>query len=464
MKKTVFILIVAVLLFASGCSSLSTWVRSNFEGVPVWVYEPQVSRDQTAFVGRGTAETETRARVLAYESVLRQISDSIGEDVVGTYIAELSTRDSIETYLLRITQEFVKQEETTITVFFLAVADKEVLERARTDAEVQLLESQRQMDRLSRDGAQAFRENRDMEAAGKYLQIATIADALPVERGRQQYDDAMKRVREIISVLRLTVSEGDPTVPTTVVTLRRGTRSLSPRVEQAAVVAFSTARDGMGESYRDTQRFVTDSSGQFTFTPNNPTLLGRGIIEFEVDFSSSLEQIRDLNPEVFTEFSQIIEEKRIQYPYSRVSILGAQSLLVAMSEYSLQGTRLGSSSAGRALAGELSKDGLRVVLTQAPRPEDDEEILDVLRNAFPDYNAVVYGNVGISHIKETAAGFAVTVTGESLLADLSGRSVLGRTGSVNANAVAPTLEEATQEAFSRYGNISASLLYRYLYR
>jgi hypothetical protein len=464
MKKTVSTLIVILLLLFSGCSSLSTWVRSNFEGVPVWVYEPKISRDQTAFVGSGTADSQTRARVLAYESVLRQISDSIGEDVVGTYIAELSTRDSIEAYRLRITQEFVKQEENSTTVYFLAIADKEVLERARTDAEVQLLESQREMDRLSQEAAQAFRENRDLEAAGKYLQIAIIAKALPVDRGRQRYDDAIERVRKILLALRLTVSEGDPTIPTTVVTLRRGSRSLSPRVEQAAVMAFSMARDGMGNSYQDTQRFVTDSSGQFTFTSNNPTLVGRGTIGFEVDFSPSLEQLEKLDGVLFNEFSQIVADTRIEYPYARISILGGQSLLVAMSEYSLQGTRLGSTSAGRALAGDLSKDGLRVVLTQGPQPEDDEDILDVLKNTFGDYRAVVYGNVGISHIKETGASFAVTVTGESLFADIAGGRIIGRTGSVNANAVATTLQDATQEAFARYGNISASLLMRYLFK
>lgn len=90
------ILAIIILLFATGCSSLSTWVKSNLEGVPVWVYEPQVSRDQMAFVGRGSANNTTRARILAYESILLQISDSIGEDIVGAYIAELSTREAID--------------------------------------------------------------------------------------------------------------------------------------------------------------------------------------------------------------------------------------------------------------------------------------------------------------------------------------------------------------------------------
>ncbi|PKL04288.1 MAG: hypothetical protein CVV53_08860, partial [Spirochaetae bacterium HGW-Spirochaetae-9] len=115
----------------------------------MWVYEPQVSRTQIAFVGKGTATNENRARVLSYESVLSQLSVYIGEDVTGRHIAELSSRNAIESYRLKVTQEFVKVSENAVDVFFLAIADSAVLEKARTESEVQLLEKQQEMDRLS---------------------------------------------------------------------------------------------------------------------------------------------------------------------------------------------------------------------------------------------------------------------------------------------------------------------------
>lgn len=459
------ILAIIILLFATGCSSLSTWVKSNLEGVPVWVYEPQVSRDQMAFVGRGSANNTTRARILAYESILLQISDSIGEDIVGTYIAELSTREAIDAYRLKVTQDFVRTEGEVVDVFLLAVADRDVLERARTDAEVQLLEKQQQMDVLDQQGAQAFRENKDLVAAEKYLHIATIAHSLPVDRGKQRYEEAIERVGKILESLRIHVATGDPAVPTTVVTVRRGSRSLSPRVIQAAVSAYAVARDGMGVDYVDRQRFVTDSSGEFMFTTNNPTIVQRGVVEFAIDMTDVLEPFKQIDFEVHERFTRILDEKRVPYPYARKSILGLDPLLVAISEYSLQGVPFGSSSAGRALAEELSKDGMRVELTQGPRPDDDEELLDILRAAFPGYRAVIYGNVGISHRKETTDGqFAITVTGSSVFWDLVTGSEIGGTGNVVANAVAVDEQEAIAEAFARYGNISASLLYRYLYR
>ncbi len=85
MRRTFWLLSLLLMIIFTGCSSLSTWVKSNLEGVPVWVFEPQVGRNQTAFVGEGRATAENRARVLAYESILTEISTYIGEDVTGDF-------------------------------------------------------------------------------------------------------------------------------------------------------------------------------------------------------------------------------------------------------------------------------------------------------------------------------------------------------------------------------------------
>jgi hypothetical protein len=96
--------------------------------------------------------------------------------------------------------------------------------------------------------------------------------------------------------------------------------------------------------------------------------------------------------------------------------------------------------------------------------EEDEELLATLQQQFPTYPAIFYGTVGISHLQNTGKGFSVTVTGETLFINLVRATVLGRSGTIRANAVAPTEEEATRAAFSRFGTQAASLLYRYLYR
>ena len=465
MKRHIGILVLILLMTLSGCSSLSTWVRSNLEGVPVWVHEPQISRNQSAFVGRGSATGETRARVLAYESILRQISEYTGRDVTGQYIAELSSRDAIDAYRLKVTREFVKEEPGSVTVYFLAVADREVLERARTEVELQLVERQRQMDRLIEEASQAFRDNRDTVAADKYVQTAVIAASLPVDRGERRYTESIDRVRNIIRQLTITVGQGEPSFPSTTVTVRRGSRSLSPRVEGAPVVAFSIARDALGQQYEDTQRFVTDGSGQFVYTPSNPTLIGEGELVFMMDLERILAPLAEIDAATHAELTDLLEAKQVFYPYRRISILQSRTLLVALSEYSLQGELLQTSFAASGLASELAKDGIRMDLTRgAAIIDEDDDLIATLRQRYPGYPMMIYGNVGVSHQRSLGSGFTATVAGETFLIDLNRQVVLGRTGTVHANAISEDPEEARSEAFTRFGSITASLLYRYLYR
>ena len=107
MKKVVLIIsIIAILFTLIGCSSIQALIRSSIEEKPIWVYEPQVSRDQIAFVGTGSASNEPLSQVLSYESILVQLSQYIGKDIKEQYISELSERQTIEDYQIKITREF----------------------------------------------------------------------------------------------------------------------------------------------------------------------------------------------------------------------------------------------------------------------------------------------------------------------------------------------------------------------
>lgn len=432
----------------------------------MWVYEPQVGRNQIAFVGQGSATTEVRARVLAYESILSQISEYIGEDVTGTHIAQLSSRGAIEQYRLKVTQEFIKIAENPQgpqTVYFLAVADRNVLETARTESEVQLLETQRELESLAAQAAQMYRENKDLLAISLYLKIAYLAKSLPIERGSQWYLDAIERVRKILQPLTLSVATGNPSVPTTEVTLRRGGRALSPRVVEARVIARSEARDGMGDVYDDSQRFVTDQNGQFAFLGTNPAMIARGVVTFEIDLAVELEPLRAIDSEAYGEFMALIDAKQVGYPYVRTPIVGTRPLVVAVHEYSLQGQLLDSTHAARKIMQSLGMDGLDSIASTV-RPAEDENYVEDLRAAYPNNTYALYGNAGVSQSKLTERGAAVTVTGEVSLVNLANQARSGSSGTVVANALAPTVEEAQKEAFSKFGSIVTSLMYRFLYR
>jgi hypothetical protein len=336
-----------------GCSSLGVWVKSNLEGLPVWVYEPKVGKNQVAFVGKGTSETEIRARILAHESILDEISHLIGEDISSKHLAELTSRESIEEYNLKITREFVRATENEVTIWFLAVADRAVIEKHRSEAELFLVKQIANIEKLDNQAAAYYRQNNDIAAANQYLEIATIAASLPVDRGQTLFNNAINRFRKIIQKIEITVSLGRPDSPSTTVTLRRGTRRLSPRISSSPVVASFYSYNALGEIYKSEQRFVTDENGQFVYKNLSPTLIRKGEIEFSVDLKEKLLFLKEIDVELYREFIDIIEEKRVYFEYERIPLFGDAPLLLVIREYSLQGALLESTYSANALKKSL---------------------------------------------------------------------------------------------------------------
>ena len=205
------------------------------------------------------------------------------------------------------------------------------------------------------------------------------ARTLPVDRANSGRVEALDRVRTILRPLTIP-SPRKSCDPTVEVTLRRGSGRLSPRVVQAPVTAMAQARDGMGSEYADSQRFVTDANGQFTFRSTNPTLVSTGSIVFGLDLEHDLAPIKESDPEVHGELVSLLEQKRVGFPYARVSIVGNQPLLIAVQEYTLQGAVLPSSFTAQSFAKRLSNDGIRTQVSGIP-PLEDEDQLSRLRSA-----------------------------------------------------------------------------------
>src|SRR5690554_4894302 len=229
MKRLTLLLLITLFLF-SGCSSLSSWVKANLEGVPVWVYEVRVGRNQVSFVGKGSATTETRSKVLAYEAILKEVSSFIGEDVSANHLAQITKSKTVDQYNLKVTQEFVKKEDNLITTWFLAVADRSLLEISRTESERLYLQRLGEIGKLNNSASQYIRDNRDLLAIENYLDIILLADTLPLERGEKLYNDAVGQLKKVLQRLVLSYNSAKGEIPTLNVVLKRGTRSLAARV------------------------------------------------------------------------------------------------------------------------------------------------------------------------------------------------------------------------------------------
>lgn len=463
-KKIILIMLFLAIVMFQGCSSLSSLVRSNVEGVPVWVYEPQVGRDQMAFVGKGVGGTEGIARQDAIESVLNQLGTYIGEEIDESSVRQLATESRIERFNMRLTQEFSLRVRSQTEYYLLVVADKELLEQAKSDALQILEEQQARIDALERQAAAAFRGNRDLEAALNYFEAAMIASKIESDRGETQYKSFLIQIERILTRITMEFVRSDGSIPSATIMMRRGTGRLAPRVQKAPMIASFMAIDGVGNPYEDQESFFTNEEGQNTYSPGNPGLVGNGTLVFSIDLESALSAFELVDTDFAQRMRTIIMEKSISLNYQRISRLSSLGIVGAVMEYSLQGELLTSAYAHNTFLSYYAGNGVNIISAIQYADVDDDDFYDSIRQRFPQAQILVIGRVGISNTAITGEEHTVSVSGEISLIRMPAFTSIRSTGPVTAIGRGVSMEEATAKAFSQFGQIGASLLAWEFYR
>ncbi|MFA6905335.1 MAG: hypothetical protein WCQ62_03835, partial [Sphaerochaeta sp.] len=288
MKQAVrtFLLMLLFSLILSSCSSLSDLVRSQVEGLPSWVYSPQTRSDQVAFVGQGSAPVPYNARLLAYEDILAQISEYVGENVHDAYYRELTTTNAIADFKLSISNEYERSEgRSQNQIYLLARLDANLLAGKRTSVYNEMLKRDASIEELLKEADKAYRANDDTTTIRLYLEAAILASKGPVNVRKHELSNLLEKAETFIASLRLSLRDADPSKATVSVFVRRKSRLLSPKVLKASVHATFQARNSLGRPYTDFLQFNTASDGFFSFVPYNQGLQKSGQVIFSVDFS-----------------------------------------------------------------------------------------------------------------------------------------------------------------------------------
>ena len=448
-----------VLSLFSSCTSLSNLVRSQVEGLPSWVYTPVASSNRTAFVGKGNTQVLFNAKLMAYEDILNQLSQFVGEPVQGTYYRELTTTDAIETFGLNIVNEYSKADPRSPAQFYLlATADTAKLESKRTSVYNAVLKRDRDITALIQEADSAYRANNDIKAIMLYFDAALIASEGPVSSKKHEVDALLAKSITFINALRFSLGKSDPLQATATVQLRRKSRLLSPKVLNAPVVARFDALNSLGKSYADSLLFNTASEGIIEFVPYNYGLVGRGSIRFAVDFSSALLELEQKFPqEALAPLQVALNKSGIDFSYSLISTFATKKIVADIREYEYTGTLRNTKEALSSFLALYDSRGVAISplsLTQ----EEESEIYDEVRLKVPGTNLVVKGKAGV--VDETRIGdqSVVVVTGSVQMWDMDRRVLLSDTLEVEAVAFDPLPEEAKAKAFRRFGQISSSLL------
>lgn len=461
--KGLCLLFISLTLLLGGCSSISTLVRSGVEGVPAWVYEPQVSNSQRAFVGQGIANSVFNARLLAYEDILSQLSDYIGEDVSMQYYRELSTTDAIGSLRLRITQEHVKSEDGKEVVHLLSAVDADRLSQVRTASYNAMLAREEEISSILAQADLAYRHNRDMEAISLYIDAAIIAKEGYVENNSYQFETLMGKIESFVTALRISITRIHVDIPTCTVTVRRKNRLLSPKVLGASVTASFEARNGMGESYVDHSSFNTANSGSFQFVPVNPGMMGSGAISFAIDLTDDIARLESAaGADSVATLKSIIEDSTERFSYNRVSKVAEAGVVVDIMEFTLQGALRDSMLATDTLVQEYEYDDMSVTPVFSSE-QDHEDFFIEMRARYPRYRYIIFGQAGVSDVVPMGGGQMVMVNGSVSLLNLADETVIKNTEDIRIAVWGKTLEEASDEAFRRFGLVASSLLDKAMY-
>ena len=453
------LLLLVLLTIFSSCTSLSNLVRSQVEGLPSWVYTPVTSSSRTAFVGKGNTQVLFNAKLMAYEDILNQLSGFVGEPVQGTYYRELTTTDAIEAFGLNIVNEYSKTDPRSPSQFYLlATADTAKLESKRTSVYNAVLKRDKEIATLIRSADSAYRANNDIKAILLYFDAALIASEGPVTSKKYEVDALLAKSITFINALRFSLSKSDPIKATATVQLRRKSRLLSPKVLNAPIVAQFEALNSLGKSYSDSLLFNTASDGIIQFVPYNYGLVGKGTIRFAVDFSSSLAKLeQNISQEAFAPLQEALDKHGIDFTYSLISAFAPKKIVADIREYEYTGALRNTKDALSAFLDLYDSRGV-AISPLAIAQEEESEIYDEVRLKAPGTNLVLKGKAGI--VDETKIGkqHVVVVTGSVQLWDMDKNMLLSDTLEVEAVAFASLAEDAKKKAFSRFGQISSSLL------
>ncbi len=453
-------MLISIILLLSGCSSLQSIIRSNLEDTPTWVFEPRVARDRIAFVGEGTGESERTARVRSYESILSQISDYLGKDISNAYIAEISSSRVIDDFNLTITREFVKESEGNVTVYFLAVAERAVMEENRSELLVEIEQTRQAIKTLSAGASTFLRSYRDAEAVKNYFEIIRLSSTMNRLEGIPVYQEA---VEDIISVIEKLTIVPVKDIPHTY-SVQRGSKNIAPRIEGVPLVISIQTRDVLNRQYTDEIKIVSNSEGTARFVNTDSAMLRRGKYQISFDTDLFLSRSSLLLESDIQRIERAIVERSISVPYTREFSAGSSRMMLALGEYSLRGDLLKTTYASQIVETYLEDYDLEFLSIHHLLNGEEDDFFDEVARMYPQSNLpIIYGKVGVVSFTPLSSAVTVKVAGETTLYDSSGQRVIGTTGMVSAIGKGSDEASALADAFAMYGRSVSSLLKRFLF-
>jgi len=436
MKKLLLLAILIPLLLVS-CRSAKDLQGS---GVPSWTSASGGRANQVFFFGEGTG-------LDPYHTLFKNLEESIGFDLDSGYLTELVERGRIDDLGLVITNRYRKGDE----IFLQARASEEAIDRLRTELSRQRQARVERIETLLREANLAYKANNDTTTIARYLEAAAVASSGPV--GEKDYETEVLVAEAIryIEPLQLVLTRSESSYVRTIVTLRRRTRLLAPRVLHAPISATFEAYNALGALYEDTLFFNSHETGQLHFSPLNAAMKNEGIITFALNL-----EIPPLPAALALQVEEAVKKVSIEFPYVLSSALGSE-IGLSLEEYSINGGRLPTAHAKTAFSESSKRDEIPLVELTLERAGEDE-LDDLVRQIPKNIRYTVIGSVGVLSFDKALDDEIAVVSGSFILYDSVRAEILYHSQDIEAVGWGATQEEAEAIGFERFGSIAEYLL------
>ncbi|HPX28738.1 MAG TPA: hypothetical protein PLW47_03380 [Sphaerochaeta sp.] len=436
MKKLLLLAILIPLLLVS-CRSAKDLQGS---GVPSWTSASGGRANQVFFFGEGTG-------LDPYHTLFKNLEESIGFDLDPGYLTELVERGRIDDLGLVITNRYRKGDE----IFLQARASEEAIDRLRTELSRQRQARVERIETLLREANLAYKANNDTTTIARYLEAAAVASSGPV--GEKDYETEVLVAEAIryIEPLQLVLTRSESSYVRTIVTLRRRTRLLAPRVLHAPISATFEAYNALGALYEDTLFFNSHETGQLHFSPLNAAMKNEGIITFALNL-----EIPPLPAALALQVEEAVKKVSIEFPYVLSSALGSE-IGLSLEEYSINGGRLPTAHAKTAFSESSKRDEIPLVELTLERAGEDE-LDDLVRQIPKNIRYTVIGSVGVLSFDKALDDEIAVVSGSFILYDSVRAEILYHSQDIEAVGWGATQEEAEAIGFERFGSIAEYLL------
>ena len=452
--------LITVLLFLTGCSSITALIKSNMSGLPYWYYMPDsgAGKGNTGIVAEGVAGTQRQAELLAYTDLLDQLSARTGYEFGQEAYRELSVMGTLNQFGLFIEDSYSTTASDGSYQYYLhAVADASILEEATTEEYKEKAARYVEIGKLVSEGDAYVKSGREFKAVKNYMKAIAMGLTLDDVDEEYSYDSLYPVVYELLQAMKLSIISSRPEEAVCVIGVSRKGLFASSAIEGAEIMASYTAVDTRGTVYADSFTYISGSDGTFTFNSINNSILRTGSIRFSLNLSDEMAALeKQAHGERTTQLRELIESKSVEFDYAMKYQSG--DIAVAVVEHDGLGYVTGSSRITDYLTSKFRADGADAAPFYATL-DDEEDISYEFNHSGRSAEYLLVIRTGVVDIVDSRTGIvAANVEGLATLFRCSDEKVMYQSEILNASSFAPTEEEAVAGAFRSLADIAYTLV------